>query len=278
MAKKRSIFPTEVVVGVFVIVGLVLTAAAILTLGNSDNIFTRNNRYVSHFDTVDGLIPGAKVAIGGFQVGTVTAVEFDNQTRNLKVTYKVARKYGEWIRTDSIAEIQTQGMLGDKFVNVTAGTPENPIVQDGGELPAQVSKGLAQVLSESDKLMSRLTSIATSLDQVLKEFQANKRSETLFQGLSVTAKNLSSLSAQLESAKLGETAKQLNAIIAKVNAGTGTLGALINDPGLYYDVRAMMGGANRNKVIRNLVRQTVKDGEKRVMQDPDSEQKTKSAP
>jgi phospholipid/cholesterol/gamma-HCH transport system substrate-binding protein len=169
-------------------------------------------------------------------------------------------------------------MLGDKFVSISPGSPEQPVVPDGGELPQQVSKGLFQIITESDKLMNRLTSIATTLDSVLKDFEANGRSQTFFQGMAVTAKNLSSLSTQLESAKLGETAKQLNSIVAKVNAGTGTLGALINDPGLYYDVRAMMGGANRNKVIRNLVRQTVKEGEKRVMSDPESEQKTRSAP
>ena len=50
-------------------------------------------------------------------------------------------------------------------------------------------------------------------------------------------------------------------ILEKVNNGTGTLGALVNDPGLYEDARALVGGANRNRIVRNLVRKTAKDGE-----------------
>ena len=50
----------------------------------------------------------------------------------------------------------------------------------------------------------------------------------------------------------------MNQIFEKINNGTGTIGALVNDPGLYDEVKALFGGANRNRVIRNLVRQTVK--------------------
>lgn len=278
MAKKTHWVSLEVQVGIFIVAGLALSAVAIITLGSADNLFTRSNRYKTHFGTIDGLIPGAKVAIGGFQVGSVTDVTFDSAKRDLIVSYKVGRKYAEWIRKDTVAEIVTQGMLGDKFVSLTVGSPEQEIVADGGELPSRVSKGLMEILGKSDELMTRITSAAGSLDTILKSFEGNGRSEVLFQGLTVTAKNLSALTTQLEQAKLGETAKQLNSVIAKVNNGTGTLGALINDPGLYYDVRAMMGGANRNKVIRNLVRQTVKDGEKRAIQESALEDKANSAP
>ena len=53
----------------------------------------------------------------------------------------------------------------------------------------------------------------------------------------------------------------LEAIMEKVNNGTGTIGALVNDPGLYDDLKSLVGGAQRNRLLRNLVRQTIKEGE-----------------
>jgi phospholipid/cholesterol/gamma-HCH transport system substrate-binding protein len=59
---------------------------------------------------------------------------------------------------------------------------------------------------------------------------------------------------------MAKSSKSLVEILDKVNNGAGTLGALVNDPGLYEDARALVGGANRNRIIRNLVRETAKDG------------------
>jgi phospholipid/cholesterol/gamma-HCH transport system substrate-binding protein len=80
-----------------------------------------------------------------------------------------------------------------------------------------------------------------------------------------SAKNLASATAKLneglEGPQLKGAVRNLNGILEKINNGTGTLGALVNDPGLYYDARSLMGGANRNRIIRNLVRQTVRTAE-----------------
>ena len=57
---------------------------------------------------------------------------------------------------------------------------------------------------------------------------------------------------------MSSAAKHLQGVLDKIDSGNGTVGALINDPGLYDDFRALMGGANRNRVIRNLVRDTIR--------------------
>jgi phospholipid/cholesterol/gamma-HCH transport system substrate-binding protein len=68
---------------------------------------------------------------------------------------------------------------------------------------------------------------------------------------------------QLTDIHIKKTVTNLNQIFEKINNGTGTLGALVNDPGLYDEMRALMGGANRNRIIRNLVRQTIKESEEK---------------
>jgi phospholipid/cholesterol/gamma-HCH transport system substrate-binding protein len=256
---------TELKVGLFVAIGSALTMFSILVLGGADSIFTRTNSYSIHFSSVNGLIVGAKVAIGGLNIGTVSDVELDQKTKDIRVSLKVMRKYAQWIRKDSQAEMLTQGVLGDKFISVVAGNLEEPELPDGSEIPTAPTKDLSQFLSKGDQLMVSLNSIAASLDEVLKTFKAGKRSEIFFEGMAQSAKNLAALSSKLnedlEKSQVKSAIRNLAGILEKINNGTGTLGALINDPGLYYDARALMGGANRNRIVRNLVRKTIQDAE-----------------
>lgn len=261
----RKGLETELKVGFFVAMGLALILISIIVLGSSENLLTRKNRYVAHFSNVEGLIPGAKIVMGGLQVGTVETIRFDRERRDLAVDLQVARDQADWIRKDSSVEIQTQGVLGDKYVALTRGADDQPQLEPGSEIPNRPTAGLTQFLSKSDQLLVTLQSIAGGMDRMLKAFEANRRSEIFFQGMATTAKNLSEATAKLNQEvadlHLKQASKNLNAILEKVNNGTGTLGALVNDPGLYDDVKSLMGGANRNRVVRNLVRQTIKKNE-----------------
>jgi phospholipid/cholesterol/gamma-HCH transport system substrate-binding protein len=255
----------EIKVGFFVSLGIALLMLAILMLGGSENLFRSQNTYVAHFPSVEGLINGAKVVLGGLRVGTVESVDFDADRKDIKIELKIARKYEEWIRKGSSVEILTQGVLGDKFISMTPGNQEDPILPTGSELPHRPTKDLSQFLSKGDQLMVNLNSIAGSLDRLIKSLEAENRGEVIFQGLATTAKNLSQasqkLNHELDQTQLRSAIRNLNSILEKINNGTGTLGVLINDPSLYYDAKSVVGGANRNRVIRNLVRKTIKDSE-----------------
>ncbi len=263
MAKKNM--EMEVKVGIFVAIGIALLMIAILALGSAENVFSRSNKYTVHFDSVEGLITGAKVVLGGMTVGTVGNIDLDPEKRNIKIELSVNRKYGVWVRTDSEAEIATQGVLGDKYVMITTGTPDKPELESGSEIQPRKGKDLAQFLSRGDQLMISLNSIASSLDRVLKSLEKGNRSDMLFEGLASTSKNLATLTSKLDETLAGPQLKSairnLNGILEKVNNGTGTVGALINDPGLYDDAKSLMGGANRSRILRNLVRQTIKENE-----------------
>lgn len=262
---------TEIKVGIFVTLGTALTMFAILMLGNTENLFTRSNTYVAHFKSVEGLIRGAKVVLSGIQVGIVKDTEFDKATNDIAVTLEVGRKYAEWIRQGSGIEILTQGMLGDKYISISAGMPSEPILPDGAELPIRPTKDIAQFLTKGDQLMSSLTSIAINLDHLLKTFDTKNRPEMIFENLAATTKNLSTatgkMAQEFDNMKLKSSLHRLDSILTKIDNGTGTLGALVNDPTLYYDTRSLMGGANRNRVMRNLVRKTVQDGEEGAAED-----------
>ncbi len=258
-------------VGVFILVGTVLLLAALLVLGGKQSIFSSVNHYISHSNKVDGLVGGAKVTLGGLQIGTVSKVELDEKTRDIKISYAVEKKYAEWIRKDSSIEIVTQGVLGDKYLSVIAGDPSQPIIEDGGEIPQGMSRDFSMLVNSSEKLMEKLTVTAENFNQILNTFNKGNRSEQIFQGLAATSKNLGEITGKINSEvnqmKFKSAINHLDSILEKVDHGQGTLGAFINDPALYDDAKALVGQVNRNRIVRNLIRQTIKDNKNKPAKD-----------
>jgi phospholipid/cholesterol/gamma-HCH transport system substrate-binding protein len=253
----------ELRVGVFVLIGLVATMVSIIVLGGKQSILTSVNRYRTHFEKVDGLVHGAKVTLGGLQVGSVSRISFDPQTREMLVEFTVEREYANYLRKDSTIEVVTQGVLGDKYLSVNPGDPTLPAVENQGEIPQGKSKDLSQILTSSDQLVQRLTSTAENLDRILTAFNRSNRADQFFHSLATTSKNLSELTARLNEelshTKLKSSINHLNSILEKIDQGRGSMGAFINDPGLYDDAKALVGQTNRNRIMRNLIRQTIKD-------------------
>jgi len=278
MAKK--LLETEIKVGLFLSIGLVLLGMAILFLGGADSIFTRYNAYSIHYPSVEGLMPGSKVMLGGVNVGVVKDVTFDTETSDIRVDVSVKRDFARWIRADTAAEIATLGMLGDKYIALSSGSATMPELQPYGVIQSKESKDLTQFINKGDSLVITLGKIAASIERVLQKLETGNRSDTIFGGLAETSKNLAQASARingdLEKAQLRESLKHLNQILAKVNNGTGTLGALVNDPALYYDVRALLGGVNRNQLVRNIVRKAVRDADEATASEETTE--TRPAP
>ncbi len=262
----RKTLEIEVKVGFFVAVGVLLIMLSILIVGSGGSgLFSDRNSYRAHFQSVDGLITGSKVVIGGLQVGNIEKVDFDFKARDILVEMNIQKKYADWIRSDAYAEIVTQGMLGDKFITIVPGSQETPPLPPGSELQTRAAKALTEYLSKGDQLIVKLNSITSSLDTILKSFTTGGRDDQFFNGLATASKNLAQatqrLNQELEDLQLRKAGKSLNSILDKINNGNGTIGALINDPSLYDDMKSLMGGANRNRVVRNLVRQTIKGGD-----------------
>ncbi|MEK7689693.1 MAG: MlaD family protein [Bdellovibrionota bacterium] len=265
---KKNRMELDLKVGLFVTAGVAFAALSLVLLSDS-NTFQRTNRYSSHFKVVDGLIPGSKVTLNGLRVGSVEKVDYNVETQDIRAVYTLPTRYASWIREDSTAEISTQGLLGDKFIAIKAGDPNLPAIPSNGVITTGVPTDLGQFISKSDQLMTSLSSIAGSFDRLLKTLESQNRADRLFQGLSESATNLAAVSAQIKSdltssefkgtlKNMSSAAKHLQGVLDKIDSGNGTVGALINDPGLYDDFRALMGGANRNRVIRNLVRDTIR--------------------
>ena len=122
-------FNLEMSVGVFMVVGLLAIAYLTLNLGGLE-IFG-GNYYKVHasFSSISGLKSGARVEIAGVQVGKVSRISLVEDQAKVELSLKPEVKIG----SDVFASIKTQGIIGDKFVQLTPGAEED-FLKDGDEI------------------------------------------------------------------------------------------------------------------------------------------------
>jgi len=120
---------TELVVGIFVLLGLAGLAYLSIRLGKLEFIGSAGYRVTAEFDSVSGLKPGAVVEIAGVEVGRVENIRLDKY--RAMVGLRIADAID--LQDDAIVSIKTKGLIGEKYVRITPGGSER-LVKDGGRL------------------------------------------------------------------------------------------------------------------------------------------------
>jgi phospholipid/cholesterol/gamma-HCH transport system substrate-binding protein len=181
--------------GAFIIATLAILAAGIFIIGSKQYLFTSTYRLKAQFATVVGLDPGAEVRVGGVHSGSVRGIELPNKpTDKITVLMDLERSTHDIIKQDSVAAIETEGLLGNAYVSISFGSAQALNVKEDDTIASQPPLVIADLMKKADGI---LDSSQEALDNV-----------------TVATANLSSIS-------------------GKINQGEGTIGALINDKKIY---------------------------------------------
>jgi phospholipid/cholesterol/gamma-HCH transport system substrate-binding protein len=121
--------PTETVVGIFVVIGLLAVGYMTLKLGKLDLIGGKYYVLKAHFSTITGLKPGAPVTMLGIQIGQVKKLTMDQEDQVAIVEMKIRSDIK--IYHDAIAAIKTSGLIGDRYINIDAGGAEDAMKPGG---------------------------------------------------------------------------------------------------------------------------------------------------
>jgi len=127
----------DIKVGLFVLLGLVLSAAVIFMIGQERRFFDSSVEFRTEFGDVEGLKPGAPVNMGGVRIGQVSAVAHSDDPADHKVhvMLKIVKAESSRITTGSVARITAKGLLGDKQVQIDRGKGEP--IEPGGVIPSE---------------------------------------------------------------------------------------------------------------------------------------------
>lgn len=138
----------SVVVGIFVLIGIIIFVAGVLTLGGQQKKFVKSIRLSAVFDDVAGLQQGNNVWFSGVKIGTVRKINFYGESQ-VEIIMAVESKVQEYIRKDSKATIGSDGLIGSKIIVIYGGTTQSPAVDDGDRL-------IAEMPLDTDKMMATL--------------------------------------------------------------------------------------------------------------------------
>ena len=113
----------KIAVGLFVGGTLLLFALGLFLIGDSTQLFTKSFDIEADFGKVTGLAVGTKVRVAGMDGGAVTSIQIPpDPGAKFRVRFRVVEKLHSLVRQDSVATIQTDGLLGNKFLEVDAGS------------------------------------------------------------------------------------------------------------------------------------------------------------
>ena len=216
----------QVRVAALIVVGLLLLAYGAYRIGKVLDIFASRYELVTLVPSALGLREGAPVTLAGQQIGQVSRIEFIpvREKRNgnhLRVFLEVSQKVRDQIRQDSRAFMRTQGLLGDKMVDIQPGSMNAAILTAGDTILTGKSVDIDQFLTQASEMMDLTMTIVGDVRDMTTGLSQGEGTMGLF--LKDDA---------LYSRMVGATG-ELQTTLSGINRADGTFGRMIRDPAMY---------------------------------------------
>lgn len=193
--------------GAFILGALVIFTVAIFIIGDRQFAFSRTYRLHAPFDNVAGLDEGAVVRAGGVRIGAVEEIQMPRRAGDkVTVVMELENSTREVIKKDSVASIETEGLLGNKYLSLSFGSGASEPVRDGDRVQSRPPLDYADLAKKANEIMDT-TKVALG--------------------------NVDAATADLKT------------ITAKIDQGQGTIGALVNDKEVYHNLSATTADARR---------------------------------
>ncbi|MBC7533492.1 MAG: MCE family protein [Oligoflexus sp.] len=271
---KVASVKTRINLGVFVLCVGIVAAICIVVAGDEVSFFRHSQTYRSQFQNTAGLVAGAPVRMGGVEVGRVAKIKIEPKGEGVVIgaELRIDSPYFELIRVDASVSLDTQGLLGDKFVSLNAGLAAEPM-PPGELIVTKDLEGLNKVVEQSKAIMETVNSTTKKIDAFTENLPSKDSMAAIGTDFSESAKALRVLMTRISAddsvisalndkeskrmlksslASLESAAAHADSIAKKIDNGEGTLGALINDRTLYEDLRGILGHIDRGKIARRV--------------------------
>ena len=240
---KRATFITweQLKVGLMILLALGILTVAVFKLGEAANLFSKRYKLVALLPSVNGLRVGGSVSVAGQLAGTVSEIDFlapdADTTRNLRVVVEIDQALQQQVREDSRARIRTLGLLGDKVVDISPGTPRFAV------LPAEDTIQVEPAL-DYETVLVQASGAVTDMVQLTRDLRGITGG--MARGEGTVGQLLTNRSLYDE---LNGTLARTNALVTRLQAPNGSLGKLLDDPALYQNLNGMISS------VDSLVRQ-----------------------
>ena len=185
--------------GIFIVATLAILASGVFLIGSKEYLFSSTYQLKAQFDNVAGLAAGADVRVGGVHSGTVESIELPHHPgEKVTVVMELEKSTHEIVKQDSVASIETEGLLGNQYMAISFGSAGQAEVRPGDILASHPPLEMSELLLKTSGLLD---------------------------------------SSQQSVQNITQATAHLNSVSAKVDSGQGTVGALVNDKQLYSNLQ-----------------------------------------
>ena len=228
-----------VIVGFFVLLGIIFFVAGILMVGNLHETFKNKMEVTALFDDVNGLQKGNNVWFSGVKIGTVSNLHFYGKSQ-VEVLIKIETKARQYIREDAMVKISSDGIIGNKILIIYGGTSAAREIQEGDTLGVEKTFSTEDMINTLQENNKNFLAITNDFRVISKGLVAGEgtigkllKDDAVYANINATTASL-----QLASAKAQELVASLAAFSANLNKKGTLANELTTDTLVFKSVKA----------------------------------------
>jgi phospholipid/cholesterol/gamma-HCH transport system substrate-binding protein len=221
----------NVLVGVFTTAGVVLFGAALFLIGNQHKAFHHHIVFYTNFQNVDGLPKGAKVRVDGMDAGEVQSIQIPSSpAQKFRLKMNVDDQLHGLIREDSLVTVETEGIVGDKFLLIHSGTEHASLAPAESTLQSKEPFEMTKLLEQAQGIMTQAGTTLNGLQGTMTDVTRH-------------------LDTTLDTAT--GTMKNVNSVVLDVHNGKGAAGLLLEDKATAADVKQSIANVRQTTETLN---------------------------
>lgn len=235
MADKTT---NNIKLGIFLLAGLLFLVVMLYMIGRNQHLFGKTYLLNARFNNVNGLVAGNNVRVSGIQAGSVKRISFLSDSV-IEISMLIDKDMQAIIRRNALVSIGTEGLVGNKVVNIVPGPGIAPFAVEGDLLQSKKAVNTDEMLQTLSGTNNDAAAIASQLRMTIERINESKGLWQLINDGSIPANLRSSaVNIQQATAKANKLTSQLNSIISDINEGKGPAGALLRDSVIAGELKA----------------------------------------
>ncbi|MBA3948805.1 MAG: MCE family protein [Acidobacteria bacterium] len=225
-------------VGLFVVMAGLLFTLGLFLIGDRRALFSRDFDLYTEFSRIGGIQVGAIVRVSGADAGEVEEIRVPrNPNEKFRLKMRVLEDLRGLVRTDSVASIQTDGLVGNRFIQIVGGTDAAPQAPDGSTIQGNDLYDFTDLLTQASTTLQDINGIIDDVrgainlalaDVAKTTREANAIMHGLDREIQIILKNADVV------------VEDTGAIVRSIREGKGTAGKLVNDPQIYDRANALI--------------------------------------
>ena len=265
MPQRREIHWSQLKVGIVSVSSIVLLAVAIFLITGQTGFFAETIVLNAYTPDAGGLRTGAVVHLAGVDVGNVQQVSLSGRPgldEAVEIVMEINARYAPDIRTDSEIIMGTEGVLGDRYINIFRGTPAGQPIPPGGTVRFRQTAEFTELVGGSRDLLDNLNVLTTRLNAVIETIETGQgtvgrliNDDTLYDRIDSTVSSAERLVARISEGEgtlgqlvrsrelydnINQTVVKLQRVADQIESGEGTVGRLLRDPTLYRNAEQLV--------------------------------------